>query len=53
MENIYDSKLNEQRPKINKSLGKHQIKNNLHMYAKNMKSQAIEVKNGKPPINVN
>lgn len=23
MENIYDSKINEQRPKINKSLGKH------------------------------
>ena len=33
-ENIYDSKLNEERPKINKSLGKHQINNNLHMWTK-------------------
>jgi hypothetical protein len=33
-ENIYDSKINEQRPKINKSLGKHQINNNLHMMVK-------------------
>jgi hypothetical protein len=28
-ENIYDSKLNEERPKVNKSLGKHQFNNNL------------------------
>ena len=33
-ENIYDSKLNEERPKINKSLGKHQINNNLQMWTK-------------------
>ena len=33
-ENIYDSKINEERPKINKSLGKHQINNNLHMWTK-------------------
>lgn len=31
-ENIYDSKLNEERPQINKSLGKHQINNNLQMW---------------------
>lgn len=33
LENIYDSKLNEPRPQINKSLGKHQINNNLRVFA--------------------
>ena len=28
-ENIHDSKMNEERPMINKSLGKHQINNTL------------------------
>ena len=34
LENIYDSKINEERPKVNKSLGKHQINNNLHLWTK-------------------
>lgn len=34
-ENIYDSKINEERPKINKSLGKHSINNNLHLSTRN------------------
>jgi K+/H+ antiporter YhaU regulatory subunit KhtT len=33
-ENIYDSKINEERPIVNKSLGKHQINNNLQMWTK-------------------
>lgn len=34
-ENIYDSKLNEERPKVNKSLGKHQFNNNLQSLKNN------------------
>ena len=33
IENIYDSKLNEQRPEIHKSLAQHQVKNNLKIFA--------------------
>jgi hypothetical protein len=48
-ENIYDSKINEERPKINKSLGKHQINNNLHMWTK---MGAKIYKDDQPHINV-
>jgi hypothetical protein len=47
-ENIYDSKINEVRPQINKSLGKHQINNNLHLYAKARNNQPFL--GGRPPI---
>jgi len=51
-ENIYDSKINEERPKINKSLGKHQINNKLHLYAKNISKNGGGIQGGKPPIGV-
>lgn len=56
MENIYDSKLNEPRPQINKSLGKHQINNNLRAFAQNLRTGEEETKTGvvvsKPPMGI-
>ena len=58
-ENIYDSKIHEERPRVNKSLGKHQIHNNLHLWTKmglkiyqqnQPHLQNINVLQSKPPL---
>lgn len=56
LENIYDSKINDPKPFINKSLGKHQINNNLRVFTKGVNLESEDNKSSvivsKPPAGV-